>query len=472
MEEVSLYAYVNILARRKFTVIAVTLLVLAVAGVILALLPRTYEGQVTLLFPESKASGLGAQFAQLTGIPALGAGASALSGRNVYSTVLQSRTISEKVCQRLGLAKYGVDHKKLLKQLDLETPKEGGLKLRLQVPTSWVAGHVPRSELGRETAELAARTANAFTHELTIYDRANALFAGKKHRLFLEEQVDRAKEELRMAEARLKGFQERNPTLMPPSEASAYTNQALGIVTKQVEVDVALQEVEGELARARMTWERAAPQDISPEAVIDSPVISALRSDLAKLEVRYHALLEDFTENHPEVVALRQQMEKTEEGLRTEVSRIVSGKAGSANPAHQELLKQLVMLEVNRDGLNARKAALHAAMSTLESRLAGLPEKQIEYTRLLRDVKAAETVYTTLLTEHAKARVVEAEEKEGFLVLDEAIPASKPVKPKVLLTIVVALALGLMTGTLLAIVQEGADEYKRRSANASPNRSD
>lgn len=467
MDEISLFEYVNILSRRKGTVIVVTVLVLIAVGAVLAFLPRTYEGKVTLIFPESGEGGFGTQLAHLTGLSIPGGGSAGLSGRNIYTTVLQSRTISQKVCQRLDLGRYGVDYRKLTKQVSLETPKDGSLNLRCQVPTSWTKGVVPRDETRQRTASLAAEIANAYIAELIVYDRTNALFMGKKNRLFIEDQLGRTKQDLALAETKLRFFQEQNPTLMPPAEASAYTNQALGIVTKQVEVDVALQEIDGQIGRARTTWDAGAPQDISPEAIIDSPVISALRSDLAKLQVRYSSLLEDFTENHPDVVALRQQIEKTQDELQAEVSRIVSGKAGSANPAHQELLKQLVILEVDRGGLSARKSALDDAYSALESHLSGLPVKQVEYTRLLRDLKATETVYNTLLAEHAKARVAEGREKDAFLVLDEAIPPNKPIKPRVMLTLIAALMIGLLGGVLIAIVLEGAAAARRWPADSA-----
>jgi len=454
MDEINLLDYFDMLKRRKWMVAGTTAVVLLIAVIALAVMPRTYEGKTSLLFPEQAAEGFGSQIAQLAGLPMLG-NLPGLSGRNVYLTVLKSRTISENVCKSLGLDRYSLDYKDLQDNLILETPKEGGLLLACEAPTSWLRGNVPRSELKQRTAELAARLANTYISELRIYDRSNALFMGKKNRLFIESQLRRTKAELADAEARLQEFQEAHPALVPPDKSWAYADQALNVVAKQTEADVALQEVQGQIASARVTWNAGAPKDISPEAVIDSPAISWLRAEVAKLEVRRATLLEDFTESHPDVVGLTQEIEKTYDRIQSEVADIVAGRAGSASPAYQELLKQLVIMEVNRDGLEARRSALAGALTNIEGRLSGLPPKEIQYARLLRDLKAAETVYTTLLAEHAKARVAEGQETENFIVLDEAIVPKKPAKPRMGLVILASLMLGLIGGTFVALLQEG-----------------
>jgi len=459
MEEINLLDYLNALVRRKWTITAVTAAAMLLAGITLAVMPRTYEGETTLLFPEQTTDSLSSQLGQLAGLPMLG-GLPSLSGRNVYLTVLKSRTINENVCERLHLDRYGLDYKDLQDNLILEMAKEGGLILTCQVPTSWLRGDIPKGELRARTAALAARMANTYISELRAYDESNSLFVSRKNRLFIEKQLARTKRELADAEAGLQKFQEEHPTLVPPDRSWAYADQALNIVAKQTEADVALHEAEGQISRARATWSAGAPRDISPEAVVDSPVIEGLRGQLAKLEVERATLLEDFTEEHPEVVSLTQEIEKTHDRIRTEVEAIIGGRVSSASPAHQELLKQLVVLEVSREGLESRRSALADAMSNLETRLSDLPTKEIQYARLLRGLKAAETVYTTLLAEHAKARVAEARDTDNFIVLDEAKVPEKPAKPRVKLVLAAALMLGMMLGVVIATAQ-GVPTQKR-----------
>ncbi len=462
MDEISLLDYIHILRRRKWIVIAFAATALLLAGIALVFMPRTYEGETTLIFPEQPSVGVSSQFAQIAGI-AMPGGLPSLSGEGIYTSVLKSRTLSESVCRRLGLEKYGLDSEDLQDSMTIEKPDDGGLVLSCQVPTSWLKGSVAPDQLRERTARLAADIANTCIGELRVYDRSNALFLGRKNRVYIEDQLARTKSDLSDAEERLRKFQEAHPTLIPPQQGDAYAAKSLDLATSRTEADVALQETEGQIAQARATWEARAPQGVSPEAIIDSPTISELRTSLASIEVQRAALLEDFTEAHPDIVSLDQQIAKTREQVRAEVSGVISGSTGSASPAHQELLKELVLLEVSRDGLESRRSAIDKAMADLEKRLSGLPADEMTYSRLIRDVKTAEVVYTTLQAEHAKALVSEGRDADNFIVLDTAVPDDEPVRPRTMLTLFGAGILGLMLGVSAAILT-GISSGKKRPA--------
>jgi uncharacterized protein involved in exopolysaccharide biosynthesis len=452
MDEINLLDYLNILKRRKWTVVLTTAVTMLLAGIVLAVMPRTYEGETTLLFPEQADLGISPQLAQLAGF-VLPGGMPSLSGADVYYTVLGSRTLAENVCKRLSLDRYGLDYEDLQDNITIEKPKEGGLILVCQAPTSWMRGHIAKGELRDHTAQLAADIANMYVSELRTYDRSTTLFQGKKNRLYIEDQLARTKTELSVAEEQLRKFQEAHPTLVPPDKGVAYAEKALALTSERTEAGIALQEILGQTAQARSTWAARAPEGVSPEAVIDSPTISDLRSQLANLEVQRATFLEDFTDIHPDVVSLDQQISKLKDEINSEVSSVISGTAGSASPAHQELLKQLVLLEVGRDGLESRQSAIGNAMADLEKQLSGLPVEEMAYARLIRDVKATEVVYTTLLAEHAKARVTEGRDPNSFVVLDEAVALEEPAKPRVILTLAAALMLGGMFGMMIVAVQ-------------------
>ena len=304
MDEINLFDYLNTLRRRKWTIIWTMIVTMALTGIVLILMPRTYEGETTLLFPEQADLGLSSQLAELAGFMLPG-GLTSLSGEGVYITILKSRTLAESVCERLGLDKYDLDYEDLQEDcISVEKPKDGGLLVTCSVPTSWLSKYVEKGKLRDRTAKLAADIANAYISELKAFDRANNLFLGRKNRVYIEDQLARTKVELSDAEERLRKFQEAHPTLIPPEKASSYAEKALELTTERTEADIALQAARAQVAQARATWAARAPEGISPESVIDSPTISELRTELAKLEVERATLLEDFTEEHPDVVSL------------------------------------------------------------------------------------------------------------------------------------------------------------------------
>ena len=460
MNEIGLWEYLNLLLRRVKLIAGITIGVLLIACLALVVMPRTYRGRTSLVFAERPMSQISPQLANLVGSVFQSASMPTFSGREVYISILKSRTLSENVCDNLGLDKLDLDYEDLQRHLEIRTPKEGNLLLIVNAPTSWLRGRV-NGGLRRETALLAARIANEYISELTKFDRSNALFLGRKNRIYVESQVRLAKDDLAEAEIRLQEFQQSHPTLIPPDKSYQYSDQIVKLTERETEADVALSESVGQLRSARATWSAGAPKGISPEALIDSPTISGLRTDLSKLEVKRAVLLEDFTEQHPDVVAANRQIEKTRKAIQSEVGRVGAGKVAGITPAQQELLRQIVLLEVAREGLAARKSATDRAISNIESRLARLPAKEIQYARLIRQYKAAESVYLTLLAEHAKARVAEGRDTDGFVVVDRAKPEKKPSSPRVLLTLAASLVIGFMLGVLAASAGDPTPASKR-----------
>lgn len=453
MDDISIYDYIRILSHRKLTIAVCTVVVLVITGLALFTMPRYFESRAMLIFPQDKQAGLGSQLSQLSGIPLIGDVKSA-SGRDVYTTILKSRTIGERVIRRVGLeGTAGVNPGALQKALVLTAEKEGGLSIAFTAPTSWLEGRVPKEQLSEKTAELSAEITNTYIDELRAYDSANALFLGKKNRLFIEGQLIRAKAELTAAEDRLQAFQEKNPTLAPPEKADIYATSFVELTNTKVETDAALDEATAQLEAARSTWQAGAPRGVAHEAFVGNTVLDGLESELASLEIKRATLLSDLTEDHPQVVAVSDQIDNTKRRMKEEVVRVLGGKSTSQSQAREELMKQLAALEVTCRGLEARRTAVASAISIAENTTSKLAPREMEYTRLLRDTKACETVYTTLLAEHAKAQVTEGRDTDGFIVLDEAIAPKDASKPRVKLTLAVALVMGVMMGVFVASLQ-------------------
>lgn len=452
VEDLSLADYVKIWRRRKLTILLTVVLSVVSTGTALLLMPKTYVAEASLLLPEQSQMNIGAQFAQLTGF-ALPNMTQNVSSQGVYISVLKSRVISDQVCNRLKLERHGLDYKDLQKRILVDTPKEGGLIISCRVPTSWLRAQYDVKEISGQTARLAADMTNAYIEELREYDRSNTLFLGRRNRVFIERQMHQARAELSAAEERLQSFQEAHPRLVPPEKSVIYAERGMQLATEGTAADVLLQETQAQLERSQATWNIGAPEGVSPEAVVDNPTISGLRGRLAELEVERANLLEDFTEAHPAVISAERQIHTISEKLDAEVSKVIAGATGSQTSAHSELLRQVVLLEINREGLRARMAAISKATADLDSRLVSLPAEEKEYARRIRDAKSAEAVYTTLLAEHAKARVAEGREGGNFIVLDEAVPPERAASPRAKLALAVALFVGLVLGMLVAIGQ-------------------
>lgn len=106
------------------------------------------------------------------------------------------------------------------------------------------------------------------------------------------------------------------------------------------------------------------------------------------------------------------------------------------HPAYQTLLRQMGELE-------GKKAEL-------EGRVSGLPETQQELLKLTRDVQVSTELYTLLLNKSQELDIIRAGTVGNARIIDLAeVDTSDPVKPKKLLMLLLATAMGGVIGVVL-----------------------
>jgi tyrosine-protein kinase Etk/Wzc len=94
-------------------------------------------------------------------------------------------------------------------------------------------------------------------------------------------------------------------------------------------------------------------------------------------------------------------------------------------------------------------AAISADFDKLNKQIASLPDTQQQYVRLARDVQVNTDLYTSLLNNAQQLEVAKAGTVGNVAIIDHAIPTDKPVKPRRLLVIVIAVVLGLILAFLV-----------------------
>lgn len=114
----------------------------------------------------------------------------------------------------------------------------------------------------------------------------------------------------------------------------------------------------------------------------------------------------------------------------------------------EELRNQLYLLESGKNGKGMIPGdRLHPAMITV-------PDLALDYTRLMRNLKVQETLYTLLTSQLEQAKLAEARDTPTVQVLDSAVPADKKSKPRIALNMVIAGVLSLFLAIFLAFFLE------------------
>ena len=80
--------------------------------------------------------------------------------------------------------------------------------------------------------------------------------------------------------------------------------------------------------------------------------------------------------------------------------------------------------------IELRLAELKKKQSFENTPLGQIPEKQLELTRLTREMLVQEAIYISLVQQYESAKISEAREDTKFSVIDRAVPPERHIKPK------------------------------------------
>jgi uncharacterized protein involved in exopolysaccharide biosynthesis len=202
-DEISLLDLLIVLAKHKRIVLGVPFAAAIAAAVVSLLLPNIYTGTTRILPPQQSASAASALLNQLGGalggLGGLAGGALGVRNPNdLYVGMLRSRTIADNLISRFDLGKV-YDESRL-----------SDARKRLEKETLIAAGKegIITVEVDDRDPKRAAELANAYVDELMKLTRVLAVTEASQRRLFFEQQLLQAKDNLTAAElAARKGLQ-------------------------------------------------------------------------------------------------------------------------------------------------------------------------------------------------------------------------------------------------------------------------
>ncbi len=211
--EVNLALAGRILLQSKKTVLGGGALGLLLAG-LLALVIKPYYTAAATFIPPSSTSSTSAMLASQLG--ALGAsgllGGAAKSSGELYVGILQSRSVSDDMVSRFGLMQVYRAHK--LSQ----AVKALGQHSRFDVN---VKNSIITVQVTDDSPQRASEMANAYLEEVRSKSSRLALTESSQRRLFFEDRLARAKDDLSNAEVALKQTEERTGLIAPAGQTAS-----------------------------------------------------------------------------------------------------------------------------------------------------------------------------------------------------------------------------------------------------------
>jgi polysaccharide chain length determinant protein (PEP-CTERM system associated) len=183
---------------------------------------------------------------------------------------------------------------------------------------------------------------------------------------------------------------------------------------------------------------------------------------IIQLERKIGQLLLTYTENYPEVIRLKAELEilKGQKGQEGTGWKSSAGEVAmsTTNPMHLELRQGLYEIEAEISSLAARRAQLVGAAEAKRLELQMAPENKKSLAALEQERDSNRLVYEQLLQRRGQAEVTKqmeiGDKTTTFRIIDPAVLPSRPVSPDMVRMILLAIAVGLGVGAGLVMLLE------------------
>ncbi|MBT6579693.1 MAG: chain length-determining protein [Cellvibrionales bacterium] len=270
------------------------------------------------------------------------------------------------------------------------------------------------------------RAYNVITHLVDYFIRessATKRSESKQAFLFIEKQSNAYKEQLRLAEEKLKQFKATNLDGTESSVAAKVEDLRTSISDIELNLEQATSRVDSLVVQVKKE-----DRYLTKKAKADQ-----YKERIAEAVARLDNLRLSLTDNHPDVNNLRQHISGLYDAVEnpSASSGSVSNSVGSnETPVYDELRAQLAAAQVEKDAIEKRLKSMKVRLSQEYARAKRVAERNAESSELTRDYDVTKRLYEDLLGRKEKARLSMTLDIEGQGVTYKIQePAKYPLNP-------------------------------------------
>jgi len=205
-DEINLLDYWRVIRKRWRIIAGIFVISVVTAAIVSLLMTPIYQAKATLMPVESSGGRLSGALQNLGSLPFVGGMVPGIGGASATKlvAVLKSRTLAEDVIHALNLTRIFFKDKKD-KPPSLEDAVESLTDITKIADDK--KGGVISISVEYKDPKIAADIANHYTTVLQKFINENTLSMAKRNRIFIEDQLEKVKRELKEAEEAMKSFQ-------------------------------------------------------------------------------------------------------------------------------------------------------------------------------------------------------------------------------------------------------------------------
>lgn len=343
------------------------------------------------------------------------------------------------------------------------------------------------SYVSKDTEE-AESVVNSLIKAYVAYDVETNRLQAKSARDFINKQLPETEEELKVAEANLRSFQEKYGLVDLDAETEQTVVQ-IGEIDEQITTSKAkLEKVKGRIQEAELKLGVPSKQALALNTINDSPIVQQILTKLKEVEDRLALERSRFQEGNPVIISLEAQKRELEKELEIRVQQSLGSQAPIGMRVLQQqtgdvtevLTEQLVSYEVERQSLEKEISSLEQSRNNYRQRANLLPEIEQRHRDLLRKLDASQTAYSALLNNLQQVQIIANQSVGNAQAIGDAMVSKYPVSlsPKLVIAGGMGLGgiLGIMTAFLLELknpscktTQELRQTYRYKLLATTPN---
>lgn len=431
-DSIDFWALAQILLSRKWMILAITILGMAIAFVLTLRVVPLYAATATIEIQQQ----------EIQIIEGANVGPDVVADSTYMETqfrLLRSRYLAERVADDLNLpndpryASAGANRD--TRVLQAAQRIVGGLRV---APSgrSRVVGVTFVSAYPQEAARIANAVVDAYIQSNLERKYNTTAFA----REFLDERLAATKSALEESERRFVKYAEDQGLLdIGGATSGAGSLDENSIIALNNELSSA------ESERIRAEQEYKAAQDSAPvRELMQSPALTSLRQTRSNLVTDYQEMLGRFKPDYPDMVRLQARIDGIEQEIQRETASIT-------NSVIDEL-------KLNFEAAVARENSLRVRVNELQGNLQDERNRRIQYRILQREVETIQSQYQGLLQRSKEVSVASGVGSSNVSIVDSALVPGRPFQPDFPRSLLQAFVLSLAFGVGLAFVLKFVDD--------------
>jgi len=459
-QTIELVEYWRSISKRKWSILALALLITLVAGVIVTMMRPVYRSTASLLIEQNKS--------KVVSIEEVYSGISA--NREYFQTqaeILKSRELARKVVQKLNLVSHPEFDprqqetpfwKKWLASIGYVDPPLTNESIEKAVVEKFLRdlsiepvrlSQLIKVHFESHDRELAATVANTVADTYIENDLEARYLMTQKAAQWLNERLSGLKEKLTQSERALQEYRDRERIVDTKGMAfSGITKQLEDMTKSLVEARMRRSEAENAFNQVKALRASANPQFDSIPAVVKSPLVARSKETEAESEKKVAELSNRYGREHPKMVQAEAELKTARENTRRQVETVVQG-----------ITKEY---EVAR----ANEQSLERALGEVKGQIQGFNRKEFELGVLEREVQSNKQIHEMFMARFKETTATNNMQSTIARVVDQAIPTASPLKPNKTQIVAIAFVLGLFLSVMLAVLLDRLDNTIKNTDDA------